>query len=44
MIDKPVSPAGNTPATFSPLVRAVIEVRWDSVHVTFIPEPGDGDA
>src|SRR6266581_2372900 len=25
MIDKPVSPAGNAPATFSPLVRAVID-------------------
>src|SRR6267378_3283160 len=25
MIDKPVSPAGNPPATFSPLVRAVID-------------------
>jgi transcriptional regulator of acetoin/glycerol metabolism len=28
MIDKPVTPAGTTPATFSPLARAVI----DSVH------------
>jgi DNA-binding NtrC family response regulator len=25
MIDKPVAPAGNVPATFSPLVRAVID-------------------
>ncbi len=25
MIDKPVSPAGNAPVTFSPLVRAVID-------------------
>ena len=25
MIDKPVSPAGTLPATFSPLVRAVID-------------------
>lgn len=33
MIDKPVSPAGGTPATFSPLVRAVIDSVTEGVAV-----------
>lgn len=33
MIDKPVSPAASTPATFSPLVRAVIESVTDGVVI-----------
>jgi transcriptional regulator of acetoin/glycerol metabolism len=37
MIDKPVSPAGNTPATFSPLVRAVIDSVTEGV-VIFDPQ------
>lgn len=37
MIDKPVSPAGNIPATFSPLARAVIESVAEGV-VIFDPQ------
>jgi DNA-binding NtrC family response regulator len=37
MIDKPVSPAGTTPATFSPLVRAVIDSVTEGV-VIFDPQ------
>ena len=37
MIDKPVSPAGNAPATFSPLVRAVIDSVTEGV-VIFDPQ------
>ncbi len=33
MIDKPVSPAGNAPATFSPLVRAVIDSVSEGVVI-----------
>ena len=33
MIDKPVSPAGTTPATFSPLVRAVIDSVTEGVVI-----------
>ncbi|HEX9218225.1 MAG TPA: helix-turn-helix domain-containing protein [Gemmatimonadales bacterium] len=33
MIDKPVSPAGNPPATFSPLVRAVIDSVSEGVVI-----------
>lgn len=37
MIDKPVSPAGTTPATFSPLVRAVIDSVTEGI-VVFDPQ------
>jgi len=37
MIDKPVSPAGNSPATFSPLVRAVIDSVSEGI-VIFDPQ------
>jgi DNA-binding NtrC family response regulator len=37
MIDKPVSPAGNPPATFSPLVRAVIDSVSEGI-VIFDPQ------
>ncbi|HKA57713.1 MAG TPA: helix-turn-helix domain-containing protein [Gemmatimonadales bacterium] len=37
MIDKPVSPAVGTPATFSPLVRAVIDSLSEGV-VVFDPQ------
>ncbi len=37
MIDKPVSPAGNSPAAFSPLVRAVIDSVSDGI-VIFDPQ------
>src|SRR6058998_1754977 len=33
MIDKPVSPAGNAPVTFSPLVRAVIDSVSEGVVI-----------
>src|SRR5207249_7172007 len=33
MIDKPVSPAGNVPATFSPLVRAVIDSVTEGIVI-----------
>src|SRR5438876_10031227 len=33
MIDKPVSPTGNMPATFSPLVRAVIDSVTEGVVI-----------
>ncbi len=33
MIDKPVSPAGNAPSTFSPLVRAVIDSVSEGVVI-----------
>jgi len=33
MIDRPVSPAGNLPATFSPLVRAVIDSVTEGVVI-----------
>ena len=33
MIDKPVSPVGTTPATFSPLVRAVIDSVTEGVVI-----------
>src|SRR2546421_11815934 len=33
MIDKPVSSAGNPPATFSPLVRAVIDSVTEGVVI-----------
>jgi len=33
MIDRPVSPAGNVPATFSPLVRAVIDSVTEGVVI-----------
>src|SRR5207244_13557533 len=33
MIDKPVSPAGGIPATFSPLVRAVIDSVTEGVVI-----------
>ncbi|MFN2572094.1 MAG: helix-turn-helix domain-containing protein [Gemmatimonadales bacterium] len=33
MIDKPVAPAGTLPATFSPLVRAVIDSVSDGVVI-----------
>ncbi len=33
MIDKPVSPAGSIPATFSPLVRAVIDSVTEGVVI-----------
>ena len=33
MIDKPVSPAGSPPATFSPLVRAVIDSVSEGVVI-----------
>ena len=37
MIDKPVSPAGTTPATFTPLVRAVIDSVTEGI-VVFDPQ------
>jgi transcriptional regulator of acetoin/glycerol metabolism len=37
MIDKPVSPAGTTPATFTPLVRAVIDSVNEGI-VVFDPQ------
>ena len=37
MIDKPISPAGGTPSTFSPLVRAVIDSLSEGV-VVFDPQ------
>ena len=37
MIDKPVSPAGSTPATFTPLVRAVIDSVTEGI-VVFDPQ------
>lgn len=37
MIDKPVNTAGNSPATFSPLVRAVIDAVTEGV-VIFDPQ------
>ena len=37
MIDKPASPAGNSPATFSPLVRAVIDSVNEGI-VIFDPQ------
>ena len=37
MIDKPVSPVGNSPATFSPLVRAVIDSVSEGI-VIFDPQ------
>jgi|SRR5437868_9995839 len=37
MIDKSVSPAGNSPATFSPLVRAVIDSVSEGI-VIFDPQ------
>ena len=37
MIDKPVSPVGTTPATFSPLVRAVIDSVTEGI-VVFDPQ------
>ena len=37
MIDKPVSPAGTPPATFSPLVRAVIDSVTEGI-VVFDPQ------
>src|SRR5258707_4014339 len=33
MIDKPVSPAGTLPATFSPLVRAVIDSVTEGIVI-----------
>src|SRR5438045_9049874 len=37
MIEKPVSPAGNSPATFSPLVRPVIDSASEGI-VIFDPQ------